>query len=632
MDKNTLTGFILIGLVLLGFSWWNRPTQEQIEARQHYYDSIQNAQLMQQAELEAKQAELNKPIFEETDSDSIKMAKASYTLGDFVQGALGSEEIVTLENEVVKIDFSTKGALVESVILKDYLNYKKETLTLFEKGDNWFSIELPTRSNRMLQTADMNFRVGAKTDSSVVFTLPIEGGRSLDFIYVLHSNDYMVDFDVKANGLSEVLQPVDALKSYWKYKVRQQEKGRKFENRYSQIYYYLTDDEDYEYLSETSSETEEVNEKIRWIAYKDQFFSSVLIADNSIKSATMSSELEPDKSEYLKAYSSTIMLPYEGGNSQMDLRLFFGPNKYSLLKDYDDGVPSDEELNLQTLVPLGISLVSWINRLITIPLFNFFGGFISNYGIIILLLTIVIKLLIFPMTYKSYRSTAKMKALRPQIEEINQRIPEDRPTERSQATMELYSKAGVNPMGGCLPMLLQMPFLIALFYFFPTAIELRGKSFLWADDLSTYDAIVSWNTHIPFISDTFGNHISLFCLLMTITNIVYTKVNMSMTDTGQMNQMPFMKYMMYFMPFMFLFIFNDYASGLSYYYFVSLLITILQTYIIRKFFVDEEKLLAQIKEKQKQPRSKSSWLSRLEEMQKQQMELQKQMQEKQNKR
>ena len=461
MDKNTLTGFILIGLVLLGFSWWNRPTQEQIEARQHYYDSIQNAQLMQQAELEAKQAELNKPIFEETDSDSIKMAKASYTLGDFAQGALGSEEIVTLENEVVKIDFSTKGALVESVILKDYLNYKKETLTLFEKGDNWFSIELPTRSNRMLQTADMNFRVGAKTDSSVVFTLPIEGGRSLDFIYVLHPNDYMVDFDVKANGLSEVLQPVDALKSYWKYKVRQQEKGRKFENRYSQIYYYLTDDEDYEYLSETSSETEEVNEKIRWIAYKDQFFSAVLIADNSVKSATISSELELDKSEYLKAYSSTIMLPYEGGNSQMDLRLFFGPNKYSLLKDYDDGVPSDEELNLQTLVPLGISLVSWINKLITIPLFNFFGGFISNYGIIILLLTIVIKLLIFPMTYKSYMSTAKMKALRPQIEEINQRIPEDRPTERSQATMELYSKAGVNPMGGCLPMLLQMPFLPA---------------------------------------------------------------------------------------------------------------------------------------------------------------------------
>ena len=471
MDKNTLTGFILIGLVLLGFSWWNRPTQEQIEARQHYYDSIQNAQLMQQAELEAKQAELNKPIFEETDSDSLKMAKASYTLGDFAQGALGSEEIVTLENEVVKIDFSTKGALVESVILKDYLNYKKETLTLFEKGDNWFSIELPTRSNRMLQTADMNFRVGAKTDSSVVFTLPIEGGRSLDFIYVLHPNDYMVDFDVKANGLSEVLQPVDALKSYWKYKVHQQEKGRKFENRYSQIYYYLTDDEDYEYLSETSSETEEVNEKIRWIAYKDQFFSAVLIADNSVKSATISSELEPDKSKYLKAYSSTIMLPYEGGNSQMDLRLFFGPNKYSLLKDYDDGVPSDEELNLQTLVPLGISLVSWINKLITIPLFNFFGGFISNYGIIILLLTIVIKLLIFPMTYKSYMSTAKMKALRPQIEEINQRIPEDRPTERSQATMELYSKAGVNPMGGCLPMLLQMPFLIALFYFFPTSIS-----------------------------------------------------------------------------------------------------------------------------------------------------------------
>ena len=528
---------------------------------------------------------------------------------------------------MVKIDFSTKGAAVEKVVLKDFLNYKKDTLTLFEKGDSWFSIELPTRSNRMLQTADMNFRLAAKTDSSVVFSLPIEGGRSLDFIYVLHSNNYMVDFDVKANGLSEVLLPVDELKSYWKFKVRQQEKGRKFENRYSQIYYYLTDDEEDEYLSESSSESEDVNEKIRWIAYKDQFFSSVFIADQSMKGASLSSELEPEKSDYLKAYSSVMKLPYDGVNSQMNFRFYFGPNKYSLLKSYDDGVSSDDELNLQSLVPLGISLVSWINKLITIPLFNFFGSFISNYGIIILLLTIVIKLLIFPMTYKSYMSTAKMKALRPQIEEINQRIPEDRPTERSQATMELYSKAGVNPMGGCLPMLLQMPFLIALFYFFPTAIELRGESFLWAEDLSSYDAIVSWNANIPIISSTFGNHISLFCLLMTITNIIYTKVNMSMTDTGQMNQMPFMKYMMYFMPLMFLFIFNDYASGLSYYYFVSLLITILQTYVIRKFFVDEEKLLEKIKEKQKQPRKKSSWLARLEEMQKQQMEMQKQMQE-----
>ena len=633
MDKNTITGLVLIGLVLIGFSWYNSPTQEQIEERKRYYDSIQSAQIEQKAALEAEQAELNKPLFETSDTDSAKMAKAIYMYGDFAEGALGDVQNVVLENNVAKVTFSSKGAVVESVVLKDYQNYKKEPLTLFEKGDSWFSIELPTNSNRSLQTADMNFKIAAKTDSSVVFSLPVADGRSLDFIYVLHSDDYMVDFDVKSNGLSDVLQPVDKLKSYWKYKVRQQEKGRKFENRYSQIYYYLAEDEDYEYLSETSSETEEVSEKMRWIAFIFYFFSSVFIADKSIKSATLSSELEPEDSEYLKSYSSVMELPYDGGNSEMNFRLFFGPNKYSLLKKYDKGVDSEDELNLQYLIPLGISLVSWINKLITIPLFNFLGSFISNYGIIILLLTIVIKLLIFPLTYKSYMSTAKMKVLRPQIEEINQRIPQDRPTERSQATMELYSKAGVNPMGGCLPMLLQMPFLIALFYFFPTAIELRGESFLWADDLSSYDAIVSWNAHIPFISNTFGNHISLFCLLMTITNIIYTKVNMSMTDTGQMNQMPFMKYMMYFMPLMFLFIFNDYASGLSYYYFVSLLITILQTYIIRKFFVDEEKLLAQIKEKQKQPRSKSSWLSRLEEMQKQQMEMQKQMQEqnKQNK-
>ncbi|HQJ89826.1 MAG TPA: membrane protein insertase YidC, partial [Paludibacteraceae bacterium] len=276
----------------------------------------------------------------------------------------------------------------------------------------------------------------------------------------------------------------------------------------------------------------------------------------------------------------------------------------------------DDKLQLKRLVPLGWFVFRWVNQILTIPLFNFFGSFISSFGIIILLLTLVVKSILFPLTYKSYLSSAKMRVLKPEVEKINESIPADKPTERQQATMEMYRKAGVNPMGGCIPMFLQMPMLIALFYFFPTAIELRQQSFLWADDLSSYDSIFPLPFSIPF----YGDHVSLFCLLMTVTNIIYTKVNMSMTDTGS-QQMPMMKYMMYLMPVFFLFIFNDYASGLSYYYFISLLITIIQTFAIRRF-VDEDKLLQKIHENRKKPQKKSSWMQRLEDLQKQAQEQQ----------
>lgn len=612
MDKNSILAFVLMTLVFIGFSYFNRPTQEQIEAQQRYVDSINNVQA-QLKEKEAQiQAEAFKPIFSEEDTDSMKMIKSTERYGEFASGAFGANETVTLQNNLIRVDLSTLGAEVKKVTLKDYVDYKKDTLVLFSENENQFSIDLPIVSNRTLKTTDLKFKIASKTDSSVTFSLLTNNGGSLDYIYTLPSNSYMLDFDIRMNNLSNVLSDKSSLVANWKMDVPQHEKGRKFEGRYAQMYYYTLDD-GIDYLSETSNDETKLSDPLRWIAFKDQYFSSILIADKEFSSSDLSSKVAKDLSKYLKQYEASIKIPCEGDNSTIGMRYFFGPNHYKLLKSYDEGLSGDQKLYLKRIVPLGAAIFRWVNQIFTIPMFNFLGGFISNYGIIILIMTFVVKLIIFPLTYKSYLSTAKMRVLKPQIDEINARIPAENQSERSQATMELYSKAGVNPMGGCLPMLLQMPILIALFYFFPNAIELRGQSFLWAEDLSTYDAIISWNKDLWLI----GDHISLFCLLMTITNFIYTKINMATTDTGQMNQMPIMKYMMYFMPVMFLFIFNDYSSGLSYYYFISLLITIIQTFVIRKYFVDEEKLLKKIQENQKKPMKKGTWLSRIEEMQKQ---------------
>ncbi len=608
--KNTIVCFSLIGLILFGFYFLNRPSEEQIEAQRRYIDSVRVAQEMAQKELaEVKEA----PLFDAADSDSAKLAKSAQKFGVFAQGALGEAQTVTLQNELLSIDFSTKGAVVSNVRLKEYTNYKKDVLTLAKEGDSQFSVALPLENNTV-HTSDLIFRVSAQTDSSVTFSLPTENGGSLDFVYTLPANSYMLDFDIKANGLNSALRMSDGtLGAKWSMNIAQQEKGREFENRYSQIYYY-SPDEGLDELSETQNDNEEIEYPLRWVAFKDQYFSSVLIADGKISQTALQSSMAQDTSSYLKHFSASFAIPFKDGNSEADFRFFFGPNHYKLLKSYDENLSGDDKLNLKRIVPLGWFIFRWVNQIFTIPMFNLLGGFISNYGIIILIMTLVVKLILFPLTYKSYLSTAKMKVLKPQIDEINARIPQENQAERSQAMMELYSKAGVNPMGGCLPMLLQMPVLVALFYFFPNAIELRGESFLWAEDLSTYDAIISWSKDLWLI----GDHISLFCLLMTAANIVYTAYNMSSTDSSQM---PMMKYMMYAMPLMFLFIFNDYASGLSYYYFVSLLITIIQTFVIKRFFVDEKKLLQKIHEQQKKPQRSSSWLKRIEEMQKAQQAL-----------
>ncbi len=613
MDKNTIIGFILIGIVLFGFSWWNRPTPEQIEAQRRYHDSI--ALVQQQIEQKLKESVESSPADELASlPDSVRQARLQDAFGTFAQAMTGTEELVTLENDLVEIKLSTKGGRVAYVRLKEYSRFDEQPLVLFDGKESKMDFTLVTASNRVVNTSDLYF-TPVKEGNTVVMRLDAGNGASLDFAYSLNPGDYVLDFSIKSVGLNGLLSPsTTSLPMVWEQDIRQQEKGRSFEDRYVGLHYKIFD-RDPDYLSETSNDSEKLAERAHWIAFKDMFFSSVLLAEDGMDEVSLDSHMYKE-GEYMKHFTAKASVPFDlKGTETTDFRFFFGPNKFALLNDYNDNLSAVEKPHLEKLVPLGWGIFRWVNQYFIIPLFNFLGGFMGNYGWIIFWMTVLVKLILLPLTYKSYMSSAKMRVLRPQVEEINAKYPEkEQAMDRQRAVMELYSSAGASPMSGCIPMLLQMPILIALFMFFPSAIELRHESFLWASDLSTYDAIVSWDVQIPLISTFFGNHISLFCLLMTVTNIAYTKFNMDMTNTGQ-EQMPGMKAMMYLMPVMFMFIFNSYASGLTYYYFISMVISIAQTLLFR-YTVNEEKLLTKLEENKKRPMKKSSFLKRLEEAQK----------------
>ena len=625
MDKNTILGFVLIALIIIGFSQLNKPSEIELANQVRYNDSIA---LVQKAAVEKQAAVTKEKTAISPDSlssnDTTALSKITDSFGDFNTAAVGEEKFYTLENELVKLTFSSKGGRVTSAQLKKYRTHDSLPLVLFDAKESNMGFTFVTNNNRVVNSTDLYFEPvsgvtkDAKGNQTLILRLKTAGKGYLDFAYTLPANNYMLSFGIKANAMNTVMPAgTNFLEMQWTSKIRQQEKGRKFENQYSSIEYkYLADD--VEKISESKDEEKTLPNKVKWIAFKDQFFSSILIADDALNSTTLKSKLETEESGYLKSYAADMTVAFDPtGKTPTTFRLFFGPNQYKILAAYDKGVPADSKLRLNKIIPLGWGIFGWVNMFMIIPMFNFFSTFMSNFGLIILLMTLVIKLILFPLTYKSYISSAKMRVLKPEIDEINARIPADKAAERQKATMELYGKVGVSPMSGCLPTVLQMPILFAMFSFFPASIELRQQSFLWATDLSAYDAIISWTTYIPVISPYFGNHISLFCLLMTITNIVYNKINMA--STGGTEQMPGMKWMMNLMPIMFLFIFNNYASGLSYYYFVSTLITIIQTVMIRSK-VDEKKLLSELHAKRltKKPAKKSGFMSRLEKMQNEQ--------------
>lgn len=629
MDKNTIFGFVLIGLILIGFSVMNRPSEEEVARQQRYNDSIA---LVQENEA-AKQAQAQKQqtlqsadsALQATISDTAALADA---FGAFDIAARGEEKIVVLENDLVKLNVSTKGGRIISAQLKKYQTHDTLPLILFNEAESNLGFTIVTNNNRVVNTSNMFFEQNgaiandSKGNQTLTMRLQTSGNASLDYIYVLPANDYMMSFSLKANAMNTVVPAgTNSLEMQWASKIRQQEKGYTFEERYSQIHYKFVAD-DVETLSASSDDEKKLPNKVKWISYSGQFFSTIFIAEDAFTATNLKSVKNTEGSGYLKSYSADMVVGFDPtGKSTTNFKLFFGPNQYKVLSAYDKDLEGENKLSLRSIIPLGWGVFGWVNRFAIIPMFNFFSNFISNFGLIILLMTLTIKLVLFPLTYKSYISSAKMKVLKPEIDEINARIPAEKMAERQKATMELYNKVGVSPMSGCIPTLLQMPILFAMFSFFPAAIELRQASFLWATDLSSYDAIWSWNTYIPLITPYFGNHISLFTLLMTVTTIVYTKLNMANTPTTDQMGGAMMKWMMYLMPVMFMFMFNSYASGLSYYYFISTLMSIGQTYAIRAT-VDEKKLLAQLHAKRaakkNAPKKSGGFMERLEKMQREQ--------------
>jgi len=620
MDKNTIIGFSLIGLILLGFWQLNKPNEKEVLAQKRYNDSIA---LVQQVKVQAETATNKTATVSKDSAIGPDTAAISSSFGDFSASAKGEEKFYTLENELIKLTISSKGGRIYSAQLKNYKTHDTLPLILFDAEESSMGFTLVTKNNRVLNSKDLYFEPvstvtkDASGNQTLIMRLKTTGTAYMDFAYTLPTKNYMLSFGIKANGMNAVMPAgINSLDMQWSSKIRQQEMSRSTENRYAAIEYkYVADD--VEKLSESKNEEKELPNKVKWIAFKDQFFSSILIANQDFTSATLKSEVEENEtSKFLKAYEAEMTVAFDPtGKVPTTFQLFLGPNQYKILSNYDKELPTDSKLKLNQIIPLGWAIFGWVNRYAIIPMFNLFSQFMSNFGLIILLMTIAIKLVLSPLTYKSYISSAKMRVLKPEIDEINARIPAEKAAERQKATMELYGKVGVSPLSGCLPSLLQMPILIALFNFFPASIELRQQSFLWAKDLSSYDAIFTWSTHIPLI----GNHISLFCILMTVTSVLYTHLNMA--SSGGQEQIPGMKWMMYLMPVAFMFMFNDYASGLSYYYFIATLFSVIQTYIIRAT-VDEKKLLAQLHAKRasnaKKPAKKGGFMDRLEKMQREQ--------------
>ncbi len=550
-------------------------------------------------------ADLKKMTVKQQQKAVETVRKASLSMGrygKFSRFLSGSDTQTVLENDVLKLNLSSKSGSITRAELKKYdteytpdeSKTRKEKVVIFEGATNSFDFQLPLPQG--VSTSELYFTSSMPNDSTVLMTLPLGDDAYWGLEYTLPRGDsYVVRLRVVQKNLAGVIESNNRnLGVNWHQDLMRQEKGKMFEERNSALYYKYAGGS-VENLSESKNETEERKAKIRWIGFKNQFFSTVLIADRPFNDYDWNAEVPAQFS------------------------LFIGPNLYPLLSSLDHKTVADEDLNLTKLIPLGWSIFRWINTGVIIPIFSFLGSFISNYGIIILIMTIFIKLVLFPLTYKSYKSQAKMRILAPDIKAINEKYPgNENAMIRQQKTMALYSKAGASPMSGCLPMLLQMPILFAMFSFFPSAIELRGESFLWAKDLSAPDAIISWSGNIPLVTEYFGNHISLFCLLMTVTNIIYTRVNMQNSP----GQMPGMKWMMYLMPVFFMIFFNNYAAGLSYYYFLSLLITIAQTYAFR-FIIKEEDVRRTMAENAKKPKKKSGLMARLEEMQRQQQQMMK---------
>lgn len=648
MDKNTITGIILIFAIFVGFSIYNsskltKEYEKAVQVAESYYakGDYENARAEyinalrfkpNQPEAIAKINEINGRlgITNETTpkKDSLSVPGANNTAppakaetpaadssqyGVFAGDASGKNDFITLENSKLELKIALKGGRVYSARLKEYKTYDSLPLILFSGDSTVFGFNFFTADNKAVKTnylyftplSDQKSYVVTSQPQSVILRLMAGPDKYIEYKYTLAPDKYMVSLDVTFKSLEGIVASnQNSITLDWRMYMPQQEKGRQNEENYSDVTYKYYQD-DVVYLKQRQSkelEKTDVSTKLSWVAFQDQFFSSVIISNDYFLNGSLSSTRTLTSNKYIRYYTSELGVPFNPGSANtLNMKMYYGPNSFTILKKAG--------LNLDKLVFLGKNIIGWINRFIIIPIFNWLDNYISNYGIIILILTLIIKIILFPLTFKSYQSTAKMQVLKPMVEELGKKFPKKEDAmKKQQATMDLYKRAGVNPMGGCLPMLLQMPILFAMFRFFPVSIELRQQHFLWATDLSTYDSILN----LPFTIPMYGSHVSLFTLLMTAS----TLLTMKMTGSSPGSDQPGMKMMMYVMPVMFMVILNNFSSGLTYYYFLANILTYVQN-IISKRFINAEAVLATLEENRKKPLKKSKWQQRLEQAAKQ---------------
>ena len=629
MNRDTVIGFVLIALVLIGFSWWNTPSEEQIE-EQRRQDSIA---LVMQEQAQKK---------ERADKAARKAQAEAAAQGDstalFFSALNGSEEQVVLKNGKVELTFSTKGGTLTKAVIKGFEDKDgNPDVTLFAEKDEQMNFLLAGKQENII-TQDLYFTPSNVSDSTVTMTANAQNGGSIVLDYVL-GPDHLLHFTLQTKGLSGMFAPnYQQMDIEWAAHSRQQEKGYYFENRYTGLFYKEASDGSTDNLSETADKTETVEEALDWVAFRNQFFSVALISkDNFAKGATLTSVQDEKGTGYLKQFNAKLKTQFDPtGAAPSEFEMYVGPNDFRLIQDVEKQSSFGKYLDLEQLVNLGWWLFRIINRWFTLYVFDWLASWGFSMGIVLILITLLLKAITFPMVKKSYMSSAKMRVLKPKLDEATKQYdkPEDQ-MKKQQAMMQMYSQYGVSPLSGCLPMLIQMPIWIAMFWFVPNAIQLRGQSFLWMEDLATYDPIISWNTHIWGI----GDPLSLSCLLFCGSNILYSWFTMRQQRDqmvgAQAEQMKMMQWMMYLMPLMFFFMFNDYSSGLNFYYFISLFFSSVIMWTLRKT-TNDEKLLAileaRYKENKNNPKKKTSGLAaRLEAMQKQAEELQRQRMNQQKK-
>jgi YidC/Oxa1 family membrane protein insertase len=601
MDRNTFTGLFLIMLIVFGSFYLMKPSAEQIKKEQiaQHQDSIKRHQI-KEAEVTAvkKAADTSKTIAQQADTSHLK---------GFDGATIGTQKFVTIENEDLRIQLSTHGGRIYSVQLKKFKTFNGQPLVLFTGDQNHFGLNF-IADNKNINTNNLYFTssapqlsVAAKDSGSVTMRLSYSPTQYLDYVYTLNGTGYKVGFTVKQTGLANVIPNSNTINIDWSASLPNQEKDIEQERRYTAAYY-KTADNTVDDLSTTKDDSLTIaDKKTQWVSFKAHFFSSVLLAKDAFSKANITSTTDTSEHNVVKEMKTSVTL-VQNSNGTFPMNFYFEPNEFHMLQA--------EGYGLEKQIDLGFGPLKYINRFATLPVFDFLKQFNWNYGLIILALTVILKLVLSPLTYKSYLSMAKMRVLKPEMDEIKAKVGEDNPTLLQQEYLKLYKKAGVNPLGGCLPLLIQMPIVFAFFRFFPSLFELRGQSFLWMHDLSTYDSIITFS-RIPVL----GDHISLMCLLMTISTLIYTYFNNQISGaTGQM------KYIGYVTPIIFLATLNSYPSGLNYYYFLANMLTFLQQYLIR-FMVDDKKIHAQIQENKKKPedktKKKSGFQARMDEMMKQ---------------